>query len=92
MSPDWLTRRLGSERSEEFREGGAKRGGQTGKCNDADVSFAALDAADVIAMEVGSSRKLLLRDVKLLAQGSHASPNRLRKVPSHEAIVTGCTR
>ena len=92
MREEWLTCRLGSERSEAFREGGAKRGGRLGEGNDADVPFAAFHAPDVVSMQIGSSGQLLLGDAQLLAQASHASPNRLREIPSRGAIVTGCTR
>jgi hypothetical protein len=55
------------------------------------IAFAALDAANVIPVQIGPLREFLLRDLELLSQFAHSAPDGHRQIPSHRSIVTTLT-
>ena len=59
--------------------------------SEADVSFAALDAAHVVAMKRGPCGELFLRDASRLAQVANPLADELLKRASHCAILASCT-
>jgi hypothetical protein len=64
-----------SKRGEELRQRHAKCSGKLAECRDPDFPLSALDATDVISMQICACGQLLLRDLELPAQFAHPAPN-----------------
>lgn len=79
------------KRLEELGQRHAQRRDQAMKRREADVAFAALDAADVVPVQLGPSREFLLRDLRGLTKLANASAHELWQCGPHGGIVAPCT-
>ena len=81
-----------AERLEELGQRDPEGRGHTFQRAHTYVALAALDAADVVAVQVGSGSKLLLGEAGSEAQLANTGPDPLRQLIWHAEIVTSCTR
>jgi len=80
-----------SERLEEISQRDFQGRGQALQRSEPDVSFAALDAAHIVAMKRGPRGELFLGDAGRLAQVAYPLADELWKRASHRAILASCT-
>lgn len=87
-TPTALSRSITAERLEEVREGYPEGIGELAEGGDADVSLPTFDAADIVPVQIGPLRQLLLRNLPLQAQLSNPLSNCSRKAPPHPAMLS----
>jgi hypothetical protein len=83
---------LRAEWREELRQREIERTDEPTERSDADVAFAAFNAANVISMEIGTFREGLLRNVSFLPEPTDTFANGCWQVAPHTGMVNSCTR